>query len=166
MTESTARLALPLLQAGQAQKELYHNEALALLDLAVAAGVERVGLNAPPATPDIGMCWIVGTSPSGDWAGAGNSLAGWTAGGWRFVTPLPGMSVWSVADQLFARFNGSVWLVGDVVAAQVVIGGNRVLGARRSAIDSPSGGTVVDANARATIDAILAALRGHGLIDS
>ena len=33
--ETTARLTLPFLQSGQAQKELTHNEALTLLDIAV-----------------------------------------------------------------------------------------------------------------------------------
>ncbi len=32
--ETTARLGLPLLATGQAQKETTHNEALALIDLA------------------------------------------------------------------------------------------------------------------------------------
>ncbi|MGL4312420.1 MAG: DUF2793 domain-containing protein, partial [Sphingomonas sp.] len=36
MAETTSRLALPLLAAGQAQKEMFHNEALALIDLALA----------------------------------------------------------------------------------------------------------------------------------
>ena len=35
MSDTTARLRLPTLRAGQAQKELTHNEALTLLDLAV-----------------------------------------------------------------------------------------------------------------------------------
>ncbi|MFX4817188.1 DUF2793 domain-containing protein, partial [Acinetobacter baumannii] len=60
MAETTSRLALPLLAAGQAQKEMFHNEALALIDLALAAAVESVGLNTPPATPEDGQCWIVG----------------------------------------------------------------------------------------------------------
>lgn len=33
--QTTVRLSLPLLQVGQAQKELSHNEALTLLDFAV-----------------------------------------------------------------------------------------------------------------------------------
>ena len=41
MSESTARLALPLIAPGQAQKEVSHNEALAALDLLVQAQVGR-----------------------------------------------------------------------------------------------------------------------------
>lgn len=43
----TPRLALPLLQPGQAQKEMYHNEALARLDLAVQPAVARAQIFRP-----------------------------------------------------------------------------------------------------------------------
>ena len=43
MADTSARLNLPLLAPGQAQKELYHNEALTLIDLAVQASVVTVG---------------------------------------------------------------------------------------------------------------------------
>ena len=44
MSESaTPRWALPLLAAGQAEKELTHNEALLLLDMAVQPSVVAVG---------------------------------------------------------------------------------------------------------------------------
>jgi hypothetical protein len=46
----------------------------------------------------------------------------------------------------------------------VSIGGVDVVGARRAAIPDPTGGTVVDSQARAAIGAILGTLRGHGLI--
>jgi hypothetical protein len=39
--ESTDRFSLPLLVAGQAQKELFHNEALLALDTIVAGAVEK-----------------------------------------------------------------------------------------------------------------------------
>lgn len=46
------------------------------------------------------------------------------------------------------------------------IGGVQVVGARRPAIGDPSGGTTIDAEARAALTAILGALRTHGLIAS
>lgn len=163
-TESTSRLALPLLQPGQAQKELYHNEALALLDLAVQAAVVSIGLTTPPGVPEPGQCWIVGDGASGAWSGADRALAGWTAGGWRFLIPADGMTVWSVADGCWARFDGVGWVIGDLPCRRVVVGGDQVLGARQSAITFGADGAVVDAEARAAIMAILAAMRGHGLI--
>ncbi|KQN24651.1 hypothetical protein ASF00_17305 [Sphingomonas sp. Leaf34] len=162
----TARLALPLLQPGQAQKETTHNEALALLDLAVQASVLAVGTNVPPGAPVAGSAWIVGAAPTGGWAGQPQTIAGWTSGGWRFVAPREGMTVWSVADGLYARFGGGAWVLGVLVGSHVAIGGVAVVGARRAAIPAATGGTVIDAQARATINAILGCLRGHGLIEA
>ena len=160
----TARLALPLLQPGQAQKEATHNEALTLLDLAVQASVQAVGTNAPPAAPAVGSAWIVGSAPSGGWTGQARSIAGWTASGWRFVVPREGMSVWSAGDGQTARFVGGAWTLGVLTGTRVSIGGFDVVGPRRAAVADPTGGTVVDVQARAAIFAILGVLRGHGLI--
>jgi hypothetical protein len=82
-SSTSPRMALPLLVSGQAQKELTHNEALLLIDMALMPLVESAGLNAPPSAPQIGQCWIIGSSPTGAWSGAANHLAAWTAGGWR-----------------------------------------------------------------------------------
>ena len=165
-TDSTPRFGLSLLQPGQAQKELYHNEALALIDLAMHASVEGVGLTTPPSAPIPGACWIVGAGAEGDWAGADDHLAGWTDGGWRFLAPRIGMTAWSAADGQIARFAGDFWVIGDAICSRVVIGGVGVIGARQPAIDSPSGGSVIDGEARATIAEILAAMQAHGLIET
>jgi hypothetical protein len=53
-----------------------------------------------------------------------------------------------------------------VRAASVLIDGQQVVGPRENAIDSPSGGSVIDGEARTTIEAILDALRNHGLIET
>lgn len=162
--ESTARLALPLLQAGQAQKELSHNEALTLLDLATLAVVSAVGRDDPPPEPAAGACWIVGTAPGGAWTGQPRALAGWTPGGWRFVAAREGMAVWSIADAAEARFSAGAWTIGVLSATRLSIAGVQVVGARRAGIAGPSGGGVVDVEARAALANVLAALRGHGLI--
>lgn len=162
--DSTARLALPLLQAGQAQKEMTHNEALARLDLAVQAVVATAGLNDPPANPQIGECWIVGAAPTGDWADMAGALAGWTADGWRFVSAVDGAAVWVVDQAATARRIGGAWVIGDLAGQRVSIAGVKVVGAQAAAIADPIGGATVDDEARATIAEILLALRGHGLI--
>lgn len=164
--ETSARLVLPLIAAGQAQKELSHNEALALLDLAVQPVVVAVGTNTPPTAPAPGDCWIVGMAPTGAWTGRAGALAGWTAGGWRFVAARDGMTAWSVADGATARFSTAGWVVGEVRGSSLVLGGDAVVGVRRSAIPAASGGTTIDAEARVVISAMLDALRGHGLIAS
>lgn len=166
MTAQSPRLALPLLEAGQAQKEIMHNEALAILDAATQAVAETLGDDAPPATPAEGKSWIVGTAPTGDWTGHAGALATWTGGGWRFLAPFSGMTAWITTEGVVARYRDGVWTSGMVVANAIVIGGNQVVGARQAAIADPSGGTTLDAAARAAITSILAALRSHGLIDA
>lgn len=160
----TARWALPLLDAGQAQKEMTHNEAVTLLDLLAGASVVAVGTNVPPGSPLTGQCWVIGAAPTGDWAGHAQALVGWTPGGWRFLTPREGLTVWSAADGCLAMFAGGQWRVGRIAATELFVGGVRVVGARQAAIAAPTGGAVVDAGARAAIGAVLAALVAHGLI--
>lgn len=164
MTEATARHALPLIQPGQAQKELGHNEALAVLDLLVQPAVAAVGLDNPPVGPVPGQCWVVGVAPTGAWSGHANALAGWTEGGWRFAAPVPGMSVWTGGPAGFVRWDGNTWVVGTLTGSSLRIGGEKVVGARGAAIANPSGGATVDSETRTTVLQILAALREHGLI--
>lgn len=160
----TPRLALPLLQPGQAQKEMYHNEALARLDLAVQAAVLAFGGNIPPETPEPGQAWIVGTAPEGDWAGHPRAIAGWTEAGWRFLAPYEGMSAWVVEDAGFALFSGTSWIVGEA-HGRLIVDGEQVVGPRAEPIGEPDGGSIVDAEARIAIVEILVALREHGLVD-
>jgi Protein of unknown function (DUF2793) len=164
MTEVTDRLALPLLVAGQAQKEVWHNEALIQLDLLVQGVVVAVAPSSIPTSPGIGQCWIVGPGPSGVWAGKANHIAGWTSGGWRFAAPLEGMAVWSLADGVSVRRSASAWIKGELTATSVKIAGNQVVGGRQAAIAAPTGGTVIDSEARLALSTLLAAVRAHGLI--
>ena len=164
MADTSARLNLPLLAPGQAQKELYHNEALTLIDLAVQASVVTVGLDTPPASPVLGQCWIVGNAPTDAWIGQAGALAGWTGGGWRFVAAVEGGAVWDISSGEVVRRVAGAWVAGTVTGARLVIGGIQVVGAQRAAIATPAGGAVVDAEARTGLAALLAAMRTHGLI--
>lgn len=167
MTEpATARLAMPLLAAGQAEKELTHNEALARLDLLVQPAVIALGVDHPPAAPAPGQCWIVGTAPTGAWAGHGAELAGWTDGGWRFAVPREGFVAWCITTAKPIAYHNGLWQEGDVFADRLIVGGKAVVGARGAGIADPAGGTVVDEAARQAVAAILGALRQHGLIAS
>ena len=80
-TDATLRLGLPFLAAGQAQKELTHNEALALADASICAAVQGIAIDVPPANPALGQCWIVGATPSGAWAGRAHALGHRTSRG-------------------------------------------------------------------------------------
>ena len=166
MTDSTTpRLALPLLAAGQAQKEMSHNEALARIDLTLHGNILEADTNIPPEDPEPGQCWILGDAPEGGWTGHAGEVAGWSGGGWRFVAPCEGMRLWLGENGGFALFSGGEWRLGET-HGRLIVGGQQVVGNRRAAIAEPSGGTVVDAEARATILAVLNAMRDHGLVDA
>ncbi|MBX3563122.1 MAG: DUF2793 domain-containing protein [Sphingomonas sp.] len=166
MTDSlTPRLALPLLAAGQAQKEMSHNEALARIDMTLHGNIIAADAEIPPGAPEPGQCWILGSVPEADWAGHPHELAGWTGGGWRFVAPCEGMRLWLGINGGFALFSGGEWRLGDAYG-RLIVAGEQVVGPRVAAITEPSGGATVDAEARATILAVLNAMREHGLVDA
>lgn len=162
---TTPRLSLPFIAPGQAQKELFHNEGMQILDVLVGGAVEQAPLATPPTSPELGSCYIVGASPTGEWSDHGDHLASFTQGGWRFITPKEGMSVYVRGSGMIAAYREGGWQVGTLEGSQVTIGGKKVLGARGIAIASPSGGGTVDSEARVAIGQILVAMREHGLIE-
>jgi hypothetical protein len=162
----TPRLALPFLSPGQAQKEFTHNEALQTLDFLIAGAVEEAPRPDPPATPTVGACYIVGDSATGAWAGKSQAVAGYSTGGWRLIAPLDGMSAYVKASKIWISYQSGSWELGAVRGLKVMINGEQIIGSRGVAIASPAGGSTVDAEARSSIDQILAALRTHGLIES
>ncbi len=163
-TPNSDRFSLPLLQAGQAQKELTHNEALTLIDMLIHAQVESMTLGSPPSGAAVGQCWVVAPGASGAWAGHDSALAGLTLGGWRFASPRKGVHVLCAADGQGYTHDGTVWQADPLRPDGVYIGGSRVVTSQQSAIADPSGGSVADTQARTAIGQILAALRTHGLI--
>lgn len=141
----TVRLELPMLMAGQAQKEVTHNEALMLVDAALAPLVESVGSNAPPPSPTEGRQWIVGGAPTGAWLGAAGALATWTGAGWRFVQ-LPLGAVVTVREGLIRwRRLAEGWVAP-------------------SSVSGASGGATIDSECRAQLSALIDALSAQGLL--
>jgi hypothetical protein len=101
---------------------------------------------------------------TGAWAGKSHCIAAWTSGGWRFIAPADGMSFYDRASGTSATFRNGAWEVGVLRAGSLLIDDEQVVGSRGAAIDSPSGGAVVDTEGRLAIEAILTAMRQHGLI--
>ncbi len=160
----TPRWEMPLLFAGQAQKEIFHNEALARIDMLLHGMVESADIGSPPAAPEPGQAWIVAASASGEWAGRFRQIAFWTEGGWRFIMPHRGIAV-EVRDHGHRFvFDGEDWQADGLRHDGLYIEQHKIVGARQPAIATPSGGVVVDVEARSTIAALLATLRMHGLI--
>ena len=134
------------------------------MDIALAAAVERVGGNAPPGEPGRRAMLRGWNRPTGAWAGQAKAIAGYAPGGWRFVAAVAGMRALDKASGQTATFDGTAWVVGTIKGAKLELAGSQVVGARGAAVANPSGGAVVDVEARTAIVAMLDRMRGHGLI--
>ena len=158
------RLAVPYILAAQSQKEVTHNDGLNVLDALVQAVVEDRDLTAPPGAPAEGQVWIVAAAATGDWAGHDGELAQFIGGAWKFHIPFDGLTAWLADENVPARYDGAAWRAGVVAATRIDINGQKVVGAQEAAIADATGGATVDTEARAAVNAVLAALRNHGLI--
>ena len=139
---TSPRFGLPLLFAGQAQKEVFVNEAHALADALLHCAIEGIA-TAPPASPVEGTNWLVAAAATGDWAGKVGLLAPRQGGNWIFVSPRDGMRLMNRATGQDMRFAGT-WQ-------------------NPAAPASPAGGTVIDDGARTAIAGLITALRAAGI---
>lgn len=138
----TSRFLLPLLAAGQAQKELFHNEALILVDFLLNPVVESIASDPQALNPQTGQSWLVGSDPVSEWSGHQDDIAGWSDNGWIFIRPLEFLEISISASGVSAVYHGA-WQIPEVVV-------------------DPAGGQVVDVEARYAIDSVLEILRERG----
>ena len=155
MAELSHRYALPFIAAGQAQKEVTHNEAVERIDALLHLSVLSMSLDVPPVGPVVGSAWIVGSAPTGEWAGHAADIASYGEGG---------CLAWVADLGVFAVRTDAGWLSDAWPVRALRIGGSDMLAAAASAIPDTSGGATVDAEARAAILSILNVLRYMGLI--
>ena len=142
-TFATPRHGIPFLFSGQSQKELFVNEAHALVDALLHAAVEGTA-DAPPTAPAPGECWLVGDEPSGDWLNHAGALASYQAGEWIFAAARDGMTILDRSTGQKVRFR-SGWHRPATPAA-------------------PTGGTTIDAEARTAITELVEALIDAGIL--
>lgn len=142
-TSHSSRYALPLLFAGQAQKEFFINEALCRADSLLHPAIEGEQ-DTPPAAPLDGQSWLVGPSPTGLWAGRTGKLACYQTGSWVYATPRDGMQIFDRAAGQRIHYAGA-WK-------------------RPAAPLAPAGGSVIDAEARAAVNALIARLVDAGIL--
>lgn len=142
----TARFEIPLLAAGQAHKELFHNEALARVDFLIHPIVQAIESDPANIVPIPGQSWLVAAGATNDWLGHDDQIAGWTGNGWLFITPMQMMRVYIESTDNFAVYRDS-WQSVEAVA-------------------NPEAGAVIDSEARLAIDSILAALVAQGILMS
>lgn len=140
---TTPAFSLPLLMAGQAQKEFFVNQALSILD-AVQLRIILASQPAPPTIPGEGDCYRV-TSPAVQaWAGCENHIAIFIGGDWHFIGPQAGMQVFDQASGHLLVFR-SDWK-------------------RAEAPGAPAGGSVIDSEAREAIVRLIQSLLGVGIL--
>ena len=108
MSDST-RLRLPYLAAAQSQKHVTHNDALQVLDALVQIAVLDRDRLVPPTAPAEGDRHLVGTSPTGAFAGQAGRLAAFEDGAWRFHQPRAGWLAFVIAEQALRLFDGTSW---------------------------------------------------------
>lgn len=110
MTE-TLNLGLPLLAAGQAQKHVTVNEALARIDALCQITLRSV-TGGVPLTPMEGDRYGVPAGATGDWAGQSGRVALFLNGGWEFLTPRPGWRAWVEDQGAGLTHDGTGWMPG------------------------------------------------------
>lgn len=139
---TTSNFALPLLFSGQAQREFFVNQSLSMIDALIQFAIVDM-VSTPPADPIDAQCYIVGTGATGDWLGQDDNIAVRLAGDWHFVIPTDRMQVVNRTTGQTLNFSAG-WV---------------------SAVEppSPSGGTVIDTEARAAISGLIQALRVSGV---
>nr|WP_310523993.1 DUF2793 domain-containing protein [Polymorphobacter sp.] len=162
MNESV-RHRLPMLAAGQAQKEVTHNEAVMAVDRLLHPAVLSRGLSVPPALASPGDCYIVASPGGGGWTGFAGQLASHDGFGWTFTNPVRGCLVWIADEASFSVFDG-VWSSGGFPVTGLRIGGRQVLGAPPTSIANAVGGTMIDVEVRAMLGFLISALRDQGIV--
>jgi hypothetical protein len=158
----TLRHRLPLIAAGQAQKEVTHNEALLAIDCRLHSAVETRALAEPPVAPEPGAMFIVAVGATAAWEGKTDMIASWDGFGWRFLPPTKGWIVWVADEAGFVAYDG-IWTTG-LPANGLRVAGREVLAAAPVSIAAPSGGSVVDDACRTAVLALITALRNQGIV--
>lgn len=105
----TAHMKLPVLEAGQAQKHVTVNEALAMLDALVQLSVLDAERTAPPASPAEGDRHIVAAGATGAWSGKDHQVAVRSGGAWVFHEPDEGWQAWDQSADARLRWTGAAW---------------------------------------------------------
>ncbi|MEM9797828.1 MAG: DUF2793 domain-containing protein [Pseudomonadota bacterium] len=109
MSERTTILALPLIQASQAQKHITHNEAIRTLDALVQPVVQDRNRTEPPAAPSDGDRHIVAAGATGAWLAKDGNIAVRQGNAWAFISPSDGWQCFDLDAGSAVTFVAGNW---------------------------------------------------------
>jgi hypothetical protein len=122
VTDTTPRLALPLLAAAKAQKHVTHNEALVRLDQILHLSVKSRLAPMPPGDPAENEKHIVADAAGGAFAGQSGKIACFTSGAWDFIAPSDGWLAWVEDDAALVAYHAGAWVSAGTAAALSTLG--------------------------------------------
>ena len=112
---STSNYNIATLSPNQDQKEVTINEALHKIDALLASGAIDKDMTEPPVSPSDGDVYLVSATAINDWAAYQNQIA-YYYGGWNYVVPLEGLTVWVIDENLRYIHRSGVWVIDGMVA--------------------------------------------------
>lgn len=126
----TPNLALPVMEAGQAQKHVTFNEALARLDGLAQICAVSATVTAQPGAPAEGAVYILPAGKSGAaWSTmATGALAQFSAGVWEQITPREGWLAYVRDSDLLLHFTGAAWAGLPATKALTLSASDRLVG--------------------------------------
>ncbi|MEY1661574.1 DUF2793 domain-containing protein [Isoalcanivorax beigongshangi] len=104
---STVNNGIPFVPENTVDPAAGLNQALNVVDALLQVQVQSVGENSPPSSLADGDRFVVGTAPTGAWAGRSGKLARWLNEGWDFYDAV--IVVSKADDRLYIRA-GSGWM--------------------------------------------------------
>lgn len=112
---NTPNLNIPLISASQSQKHVTANEATLAFDALGQLSAIDKDLSTPPGSPSDGDTYIVGSSPTGDWAGNANAVAYYYNGTWYLYPAKAGWMGYVQDESTYYSFNGTAWVLSNTL---------------------------------------------------
>lgn len=119
---TTTHLGITLVEQSQAQKEVTVNQAFTRIDALMNTGAKSRTTNTPPGSPASGDMYIVGSSPTGAWAGQPQKIAYFDQV-WKFITPSEGINLWVNDEDKNYVYDGTNWtlvVANDLAALEAL----------------------------------------------
>lgn len=107
---TTSRLELPFLQAGQALKNITHNEALNRLDSGLYLSCSDMSASVLPSDMPEGTALIISEMAGSDLSERIGQIGVYLATGWVWFLPKAGWTVWDQTTQTLRVFDGLDWV--------------------------------------------------------